>query len=85
MRWNKRADWLPLSNAKAQVKFWKMDLKAAEDYLKKVKKYKKQFQNEKFYQKILKIAEDDVALSRRELDKALKKLEEAKKLEKIYS
>lgn len=78
--WNKDADWLPLSNAIAQVKFYESDLKYAEKYLEYVKKFPtKKIPN---YQKLLKIANDDVKKSVDLLEKAKKKLEESKLLEK---
>jgi|FLOH01.1.fsa_nt_gi hypothetical protein len=33
MSWTKEADWLPVSNALAQVVFWKKDLKQALNFL----------------------------------------------------
>ena len=36
MDWNKEADWLPMSNALAQVVFWKDDLRKAENFLRMI-------------------------------------------------
>lgn len=36
MSWTKEADWLPISSAIAQVRFWKDDLRQAEQELKLV-------------------------------------------------
>ncbi len=33
MAWSKEADWLPVSNAVAQVVFWKDDLQKAEHFV----------------------------------------------------
>ena len=33
MAWSKEADWLPISNAVAQVVFWKDDLQKAEHFV----------------------------------------------------
>jgi hypothetical protein len=85
MKWNKNTDWLPLDNAKAQVAFWRKDLKASENYLKLVLSYKNKFKNEQFWKKALKQAEKDIKVSEEGLKKALEKLEESEKLEKIYS
>ena len=79
MRWSKSADFLPLANAQAQVKFWEQDLKYAEQYL----KYVQSFRNKNItnYGKILKIAQTDVELSTKQLALARLKLEESKRLE----
>ena len=78
--WKKNSDWLPVANAEAQVNFWIGDLEQAEKYLKYVLGFEKY--NLKNYSKILKIAQDDVKLSRDSLAKAKLKLEESRKLEK---
>ena len=75
MPYDKYADPIPKSNAKAQVAFWTMDLHLSIKYLEKVKSYKKY--NFKFFNKVLTIAEADVAHSERELLKAQKKLDES--------
>ena len=79
MRWFKSSDFLPLANAKAQVKFWEQDLKYAQQYLKFVETFKNK--NWKDYGKVLKIAQADVELSTNKLALARLKLEESKKLE----
>lgn len=72
--WNKYSDWLPLSNAKAQVEFWQKDLEYAEQYF----KYVRSFQDKgiKNYDKIFKIALKDVEKSKEGLRKAQEKLKE---------
>ncbi len=79
MRWFKGSNWLSLSNAKAQVEFWKEDLIQAEKYL----EYVKSFEGRGLprYEKHLKYATNDVNKSRKELSKAIEKLEETKKRE----
>lgn len=77
--WNKFSDWLPLSNAKAQVEFWQKDLEYSEQYLKYVRTFQdKGIQN---YDKLLKIAIKDVQVSKDGLIKAQQKLEETIKRE----
>jgi hypothetical protein len=81
MRWFKGSDWIPLSNAKAIVEFWEKDLQYAIDYLDYVNSFKgKGLPN---WHRHLKIADDDVEKSKKELAKAIKKLEETKKREGI--
>ena len=69
---------LSLINAEAQHEFWKRDLGFAEQYLKYV--YTFQGRNLPNYDKILKIAEKDVDVSKKGLAKSIKTLEKAKKL-----
>lgn len=77
MAWNKDADWLPFSNALSQVKFWKNDLKQAEEYLEYVETLRQyKFANfDKFYEEAL----EDVKESQEGLIRARKKLVETKK------
>ena len=77
MAWSKDADWLPLSNALAQVKFWKNDLKQAEEYLEYVETLRQyKFDNfDKFYNEAL----EDVTESQEGLTRARKKLVDTKK------
>ena len=75
--WNRWADWLPLSNAEAQVNFYEEDLKSAQDYLTKVESYAKY--NLPNYHKILRIAQKDVEDSLKNLAKSRKTLENTKK------
>ena len=72
--WTKSSDWLPISNAKAQVAFWKKDLEYSLKYLKWVKS----MNNKKIanYDKFLAIAEKDVVVSKNGLAKAEAKLVE---------
>ena len=79
MRWTKSSDFIPLANAKAQVKFWEQDLKYAEQYLRCVQSFRNK--NITNYGKILKIAQTDVELSEKQLALARIKLEESKRLE----
>ena len=72
MGWSKGADWLPLSNAKAHVKFWTKDLWYAEKYLKYVASIKKY--NLQNYDKFLRIARKDVQVSKNGLKSAKAKL-----------
>lgn len=72
VRWTKKADWLPVSNALAQVQFWRLDLQQAETYLRFVKTWKSY--NLPGYNRIERIAIKDVNLSKRELKKAQLKL-----------
>ena len=78
-KWSKSSDWIPLSNAKAQVKFWEWDLALAKDYLKKVQTYEKY--GFKFYDTMLKIAQMDVKISENSLVVAKAKLKESEGLE----
>ncbi len=72
MGWSKGADWLPISNAKAHVKFWTKDLWYADKYLKYVKSIKNY--NLQNYDKFLRIARKDVQVSKTGLKKAKDKL-----------
>jgi hypothetical protein len=72
MGWSKGADWLPLSNAKAHVKFWTKDLWYAEKYLTYVKSMKKYKLSG--FEKIIRIARKDVQVSKKGLNKAKDKL-----------
>lgn len=73
-KWTKEADWLPLTNAKAQVAFWKKDLQYSLKYLKWVESIKnKKIAN---YDKFLAIAKKDVQVSKDGLSKAEAKLKE---------
>jgi len=69
---------LSLINAQAQFDFWKRDLGFAEAYL----KYVYTFQGRKLpnYDKILKIAEKDIKVSKEALEKSIRTLEKAKKI-----
>lgn len=82
MSWTKAADWLPMSNAVAQVNFWQGDLAQAQHYLTYVKSFKKY--NLSGYAKMLDIAAKDVIVSQRELEKAKAKLIETQKREKDH-
>jgi len=75
--WNKNSDWLPLSNALAQVNFWRGDLAQSEQYLAYVRSFKKY--NLPGYGKILGIALKDVQVSKDGLKAAEKKLAETQK------
>ncbi len=77
MAWSKGADWLPVSNAKAHVKFWTKDLWYSEKYLKYVRSIKKY--NLPNYDRFLRIAKKDVADSIKGLIKAEAKLEKTLK------
>jgi len=83
MSWSKDADWIPLSNAVAMVKFWKKDLEYSEKYLKWVKSLDKikdkKGNNIAHYAKFLKIAQKDVSDSKDGLAKAIAKLESTEK------
>ena len=70
--WTKKSDWLPVSNALAQVQFWQGDLMQAEQYLQYVRTFRKY--NLPGYKWTLTKAIRDVALSKRELLKAKLKL-----------
>lgn len=74
MKWFRKSDWLPLSNAKAQVEFWEKDLRYAIEYL----DYVKTFEGKGLprYQKHLDLAWKDVEISKNGLKKAKEKLEE---------
>lgn len=74
MKWFKNSDWLPLSNAKAQVEFWEKDLRYAIEYL----DYVKTFEGKGLprYQQHLDLAWKDVEKSKQGLKKAKEKLEE---------
>lgn len=80
MKWNFWSDWLPLDNAIAQVKYWEIDLKYAEDWLVVMDGMQG---NNPGFNKQYKLAVDDVAHSTKELAKAKLKLEESERLEKI--
>ena len=76
-KWTKSSDWLPVSNAKAQVKFWKKDLWFAEKYLTYVKSMKKY--KISGYERFLRIAKKDVEVSKKGLKKAEEKLKKTLK------
>ena len=80
MKWNIFSDWLPLSNAIAQVENWELDLKYAEEWLAIMDKLSLKNSYSGF-KKQHKAAKDDVAHSKKELAKARVKLEESKRLE----
>lgn len=82
MGWSKTADWLPMSNAVAQVNFWQGDLAQAKHYLTYVQSFKKY--NLSGYAWTLDKAVKDVRLSERELAKAKAKLAETEKREKAH-
>ena len=75
----KDSDFLPLQNAKAQLKFYEGELVSSMKYL----LYVKTFANKglKGYDKQLKIAMKDVADSQKNLARAKEKLKESEKLE----
>ena len=77
MAWSKEADWLPFSNALAQIKFWKNDLKQAEEYL----EYEETLREHKFehFDKFYNEALEDVKESQEGLERARKKLVDTKK------
>jgi len=77
MTWSKYADWLPLSNAIAQVGFWQGDLAQAKQYLAYVKSFKKY--NLPGYAKIFSIASKDVKISEAGLKAAKLKLSQTHK------
>lgn len=79
-KWSKDSDWLPLDNAKAQVKFWEQDLVYAKKYLAFIQKVKPKLPS-KFYIKVLAIAEKDVRDSLKYLEQAKAKVEESEDLE----
>ena len=79
MIWKEDADFLPLSNAIAQVKFWKDDLVQAEQFLAYVQTLKKY--NLGGWDKMNKEAVEDVEESRIGLKKARLKLVESQNLE----
>lgn len=81
MGWTKESDWLPLSNAFAQVKFWKKDLEQAEDQLDYVESFKKY--NLPGYDDMVQAALDDVTESQIGLAKSKGKL--AKTLKRVNS
>ena len=75
MVWNKNSDWLTVETAQAQVDFWQQDLKYAQEYLTYVKKFNgKKLKN---FDKIFKVASDDVLLSKKKLELAKSKLKES--------
>lgn len=80
MSWTKESDWLPLQNAIGRVRFWKKDLKYAEDELDYVEKMIKQYPTLNL-NSLLEEALKDVVESREGLTRARFKLEESKKLE----
>jgi hypothetical protein len=76
-KWSKASDWLPLSNALAQVAFWKQDLIYAENFL----DYVNMFPRLPGFKDMLEKAEADVIVSRDGLQKARVKLAEAQTLQ----
>lgn len=74
MGWTKGADWLPVKNAIAQVKFWKRDLIQAEDELNKVEGKIEQYPTLDLSW-LLKEAQDDVDESTMALKRARDKLQ----------
>jgi len=80
MLWSKSSDWIPLDNAIAAVKQWQIDLQYAELWLQEMESRKI---NNKYlgFLKQYKLAVDDVAKSKKELQKAQLKLEESQRLE----
>jgi len=79
-KWTKSSDWLPLDNARAQVRFYEVDLIYAKNYLYLVQQQKSKM-SPKFYQWNLKIAQKDVYDSITNLTKAKEKLKESMNLE----
>lgn len=76
-KWTKSSDWIPLSNAIAQVAFWKQDLLYAENFY----DYIQNFKNLPGYSEINKQAEEDITESREGLRKARLKLAESQTLQ----
>ena len=72
--WTKKSDWLPLSNAKAQVDFYRQNLDSKQKYLTYVETFKDK--NLPGYRKIYSIALRDVTKAEDNLKRAQKKLEE---------
>lgn len=71
--WTKDSDWIPISNAQAQVEFWKDDLIRAERALEKIETFRKyDLPN---FEQMRKYASKGVEVSKVELAKAEKKLE----------
>lgn len=80
MPFDKYADYTPLSNVRAQVKFWQMDLQQSINYLRKVESFEKY--NLPHYDKYHRIAVKDVCDSEQGLLKAQGKLEDL--LDEVY-
>ena len=80
--WSKSADWIPLSNAQAQVAFWESDLQYSKQYLEYVVSHKKS--GFSFWSKAYFLAVKDVKESIKELAKARAKLVESEQLELIF-
>jgi hypothetical protein len=81
--WNKEADWLPLSNASAQVQFWKQDLKQAEDqlaYVESFRRYNLSGFNKMYEEALEDVKESQIGLrnARDKLAETLKRLESRK-------
>lgn len=76
MTWSKEADWLPLSNAIAQVEFWSADLEQSLAYVDTVEKYRKYHLPN--FDEIIQRALYDVLISRQGLEKAVTKLQETR-------
>jgi hypothetical protein len=72
---------LSLINAEVQFEFWKRDLGFAEQYLKYI--YTFQGRGLPNYDKILKLAQKDIEVSKNGLAKSTKILEKAKKYKRL--
>lgn len=70
-KWNKEVDWLPVSNALAQVVFWKKDLQQALNFINMLETMKVPDDN-MMYQ----IGFEDIEVSKMGLFKAKAKLNE---------
>lgn len=79
MFWSKKKDWLPVSNAEANVKFWEEDLQFSLDYVAHLDKSTNK--TYKGWIMMYKEALKDVAESQEGLYHARLKLEESKRLE----
>lgn len=69
--WTKSADWLPVTNALAQVLFWKKDLHQAEKFMDMLETMKVDKDNQMY-----KVGAADVLVSQKGLDRAKTKLKE---------
>jgi len=76
MSWTKEADWLPVSNAYAQVKFWRNDLKLAFEFMEWAISMKDKGFNA---DSAIDEAQKDIQESTTGLEKAQKKLRETLK------
>lgn len=74
MSWTKEADWLPVSNAVAQVVFWKNDLQKAEKWLSILESNGVPETSEMW-----RVSKADIIVSKKGLEKAQIKLKETYK------